>query len=553
MKNTTCFHEHLINKYLVSKKNLLFSFFIASLLSQAQVSLVKDINTSLGNSGNGVALYPNNRIAFNNHLIFAATDGPALATDKGMELWITDGTANGTTLIKDIRSGLASSNPKNFIVWQNQLIFTADQNGNQSGGNNLFKSDLTEIGTINMASGINFYTAPFVFNDNLYIGRESFYSAQTTTAPVNSTFLPIPTATPSDPPTYLGIINNELIFKHPATFLNGSELWKTDFNFSGTSLIKDINPGNATSSPSDFVLFNNKGYFTADDGTNGRELWVTDGTTAGTNIVLDLFAGATGSNPNNLTIYNNALYFTADHPTLGREIFKMTISETITNLRNIASGNASSNPQNLFVFNDVLYFSADDGINGNELWVSEGFPSNTILLKNINTSPSSPDSNPSGFTEYFGELFFAADDGVNGRELWKTDGTSVGTVLVSDINPSGNSNPSDFIVANNLLFFSANDGTTGIELWKYQEPSLSIEDNIEPFDTSIYPNPTSKGFSIESKHQITNVSIYDIHGKLLKSYSGDNRYYNIETLNAGIYFLNIETVNGTFTQKLIKK
>ena len=529
------------------KKLLLFTFLIFPFLSQAQVSLVKDINPG---SANGVATYSNNRISFNNKLIFAGGD-----ITNGIEIWITDGSLISTSIIKDLWTGVASGNPKNFAIWQNELIFMADEGGNQSSRKNLFRSDMTELGTVNMANNLNFYSSPYFFNNNLYIGRENVYWAQNlgdVMAYAQFAFS-LPNTIESDFTLFLGELNNKILFRHPSSFLVGNELWISDGTSSGTSLLKDINPGNGASNVDNFVVFNSKAYFTANDGTNGRELWVTDGTVSGTQMVLDIYSGSTGSNPQNLTVFNNALYFTADHPTLGTEIFKMTTTENITNLKNIASGSGNSNPSNLFVYNGALYFSADDGINGIELWSSTGFPSTTNLLKNINSSPSSPDSNPSGFAEYFGELYFAANDGVNGRELWKTDGTNAGTVLVSNINPSGDSSPSDLIVANNILFFSANDGTTGIELWKYQDASLSTNDFELQNSISLFPNPTATNFTIESKFQLYQISIIDLQGKTVKSFSKNLEVYNIEDLTSGIYLINIKTEQGKTTKKLIKE
>src|SRR5688572_1191523 len=53
-------------------------------------------------------------------------------------------------------------------------------------------------------------------------------------------------------------------------------------------LVKDINPGLASSAPEQFVSFNGAVYFRATDGQHGVELWRTDGTPEGTTLVVDL-------------------------------------------------------------------------------------------------------------------------------------------------------------------------------------------------------------------------------------------------------------------------
>ena len=72
----------------------------------------------------------------------------------------------------------------------------------------------------------------------------------------------------------------------------------------GTTLVKDISPGDYGSYPSigyspglgQFAVLGGKLYFGANDGTNGNQLWSTDGTTAGTAIVDNLNPGSVAPN-----------------------------------------------------------------------------------------------------------------------------------------------------------------------------------------------------------------------------------------------------------------
>ena len=85
-------------------------------------------------------------------------------------------------------------------------------------------------------------------------------------------------------------------------------------------LLKDINPGAADSAPRDFVTFNGRLYFVANDGQNGSSIWSTDGTEAGTVLALPL-NGSPGARALGLTAtaahglfftYGGALYRSAD-------------------------------------------------------------------------------------------------------------------------------------------------------------------------------------------------------------------------------------------------
>lgn len=540
------------------KRIILFVSLLAYTFIQAQ-SLVKDINLGFPSS---MPSYAKNRIAFGGKLIFAADNGA-----DGMELWESDGTSTGTVLLSDIRSGALDGSPNGFHEFNSQLYFSAAGVQNKF---NIFSTDGTIISNypaIRHGTGsasprlfttfgnlLVFSARPSAFNQSIpFYGEEilGFNGSPWTGGGDQIMIKDInPLGNSSSPDSYT-VFNNLLYFAATDDGTNGRELWVTNGTNAGTNMLININSGAASSSPTDLTILNGNLYFTADDGVNGRELWISDGTLAGTQRMANINAVASDlDNPENLVVFNNALYFTATHPTLGTEIFKLG-GTTFSNLKNIASGGGSSNPSNLFVSSGRLYFSADDNINGIELWSSTGFSATTNLVKNINTSPSSPDSNPSGFAEYNGKVYFSATDGTNGTELWVTNGANAGTTMVSNINPSGNSNPTDLIVSNNLLFFSADNGSAGVELWKYQDPTLSVNDFELENTISLYPNPTSGSFSITSNSNINTVEILDITGKQIKTFKNSSNTFNVEDLISGVYFTRIKTENGSITKKLI--
>ncbi len=78
-------------------------------------ALVKDINQGAGSST------PRSLLNWNGILYFTADDGI-----HGRELWRSDGTANGTTLVQDIYAGVASSAPDHLTALGDYLFFTAD-------------------------------------------------------------------------------------------------------------------------------------------------------------------------------------------------------------------------------------------------------------------------------------------------------------------------------------------------------------------------------------------------------------------------------------------
>jgi ELWxxDGT repeat protein len=96
-------------------------------LSTGQVSLLKEINS--GSEGSN----PSDFVEYKDRIYFQANDG-----SNGTELWVTDGTGEGTELFRDLNGG-GSSSPRNFYVFDEQLYFAA-RNG--SDGEELWTLDV---------------------------------------------------------------------------------------------------------------------------------------------------------------------------------------------------------------------------------------------------------------------------------------------------------------------------------------------------------------------------------------------------------------------------
>ena len=119
---------------------------------------------------------------------------------------------------------------------------------------------------------------------------------------------------------FLAVNPNLMVFKR-SDGTSGCELWKTDGTSVGTTKVKDINPGNAGSYPSNFVYFNEKVFFQAYTPTFGFEMWYTDGTAEGTSLLKDvdtrsvsgpmggtMFSGAGATTPLGAVV-NSKLYY----------------------------------------------------------------------------------------------------------------------------------------------------------------------------------------------------------------------------------------------------
>ncbi len=376
--------------------------------TEAGTSLLKDINP--GASGiftDGAATVDIPLLTeMNSYLYFHATTAA-----NGNELWKTDGTEAGTVIVKDIIAGTGNSNPRNLIVINDILYFTA----NSASGIELWKTDGTDAGTV-MVKDINPGTAHSSPQNLINVNGTLFFTAITAT--------------------------------------NGRELWKSDGTDAGTVMVKDINAGAGNTTFSNLTVFSNQLFFNANNGVNGTELWKSDGSDAGTVMVKDINPGAGSSTPGPLFALGNKLCFSAFESSAGTEIWVSDGTEAGTSLlMDIYPGSNSSGPQNFILIGSTIYFSAVEGTNGTELWKTDGTVSGTVLVKDIN--PGIAGSNPQNLINLNGTLFFRATTAALGSELWRSDGTDAGTVVVKDINAGNTSTmPAELTIVNNQLFFT---------------------------------------------------------------------------------------------------
>jgi ELWxxDGT repeat protein len=286
-------------------------------------------------------------------------------------------------------------------------------------------------------------------------------------------------------PAHLIRFGNAMMFRADDG-IHGNEWFRTDGTADGTSLLRDINPGAGSSHPrpvrtlapspeiSIAAVVGATMYFSANDGSVGTELWKTDGTTAGTVRFKDIRPGFNSSNPQHLTAVGNTLYFTADDGTHGIQLWRTdgTNAGTVM-LTDIAGVAAAAAPVPLAALGSRLLFAAyapDAGASpgGRELWVTDGTPAGTSLLKNINPAgASSPGAFGNGgplVVVTNGVMYFAGTDAAHGRELWKTDGTPAGTVLVADVNPgAGYASPLNLTDVNGTIYFTGSSSDDGID------------------------------------------------------------------------------------------
>ena len=182
------------------------------------------------------------------------------------ELWVSDGTAAGTTMLADIDPGNTDSFPysySQFASLNGGLYFANDDPAH---GVELWRSDGTVAGTglfadINPGPAGSFPGNMSVINNTLYFSATTAAGSSTRSgrataprpAPPVASFNSQPegNAVFSNIPTAFAVIGNTMVFA--ADDGTGTELWKTDGTSAGTTMVTVLARGLFAQAPSDFT------------------------------------------------------------------------------------------------------------------------------------------------------------------------------------------------------------------------------------------------------------------------------------------------------------
>ncbi|MBZ0153798.1 MAG: hypothetical protein K8J09_19900 [Planctomycetes bacterium] len=337
----------------------------------AGTTMVLDINTATSS-------YPHSLTVVGSRLFFVANDG-----SHGEELWSYDGTT--TTLVKDIVPGAGDSAPAQLCEFAGTLYFTANDGSN---GRELWRSDGTGAGTTLLKD---------IRPGGLGSGPRNLVSA----------------------PPYLLFVADD--------GTHGAEPWRSNGTLAGTVLVKDIEPGLLGSAPGP-VTWLLRSFFAATTTTHGRELWTSDGTTAGTVMVADLAPGPDSSNPDDIVVKAvTDVWFVAENAPANRQLWTTTVAATAPTLR--TSLPAGSEPQQLTstLTAGQMVFTDSKG----SLWVTDASAAGASPVATFRSGPSNLVRNANLFAA--SPVLFSAEDATHGTELWATDGTGAGTTMVANI------------------------------------------------------------------------------------------------------------------------
>lgn len=480
----------------------------------------KILNVSVGGSGYstpGMGFFKKNET-----LYFRCSDG------TGFEPCITDGTAGGTKILKNISNFNQSINENPYFtnLTANVVLFGADDGSrNTASASNLWRTDGTEAGTFQL-SRINIIDAgSSKINNKLYYttgynpSAESYtYGIAETDGTTNGTKIfktTVDEAGNNVVPFILGTTNAKMIYTNRGSDHYGYGEYNVLMASDGVNADRDLQLGKISAvGEMQRIEYKNKLYlYTKFQGGNYFKLYETDGTIVGTKVVSELL-----SNSGDLRLR-----------------FK-------------------SCGKNLFIYDFTNLYSLGENQN---------------LIKLVNSVGSN-----------FGELkclsdkVFFTDKKYQDNRIWVSDGTVSGTTKLNlnanGISTNGTSYLSDIAVTDTQLFYISSFSEipelrdSGTELYIVNLNNLNLETGEnnafiikENHDFIVYPNPVLDILNLLNlkKKIIKSIELNSTDGRNLKNWRNqDFTKLNIQELNTGIYFVIIKTEDGrTESHKIIKK
>ena len=312
-------------------------------------------------------------------LLFWADDGR-----RGSELWITDGTPEGTRLWAEVCPGdCQDANPQGHSP--EDVVFDGQE-------------------------------AYFLYDDGLH-GRELWtVDRDQEMARLVADLCP----GPCDPAIEaLSLIDGRLFFAAKSNH-SGIEPWTSDGTKEGTKSLGDLEPGSLGSNPHSFLPLGNGAAFQATTTTHGTEWWISDGTPNGTRLLADLCPGPCSTEALDSLANQEGVFFTSAASTDGETLYLLKPGTAPLALTQLCSGDCGSDRGTLFPVGDLVYAERN-----NRLWISDGTISGTRHLLDL---PGATDSLISMVALESGTVLMMTVEDEVCAFVWRLDGAELSSL-----------------------------------------------------------------------------------------------------------------------------
>jgi ELWxxDGT repeat protein len=393
----------------------------------------------------------------------------AVDPGRGSELIVTDGSADGTRLVRDIND-TRQRNAGSSIIFDggaldDRLLFSAAAGPGLPIG--LWRSDGSASGTellapISPVAGGGVVDGRFVFAAFDQQGAGLWSSDGTALGTRRARAIP---------PGAWGVTTTPAALFLTSSDDAGDELWRSDGTEQGTFRLADLSPGPASTSFGTRTPFAGGLAFVVQR-IAGDELWFSDGSEAGTRRTTAF--GGTHNRIPDLVEVNGVLYLDVAGLAPAGELWRSDGTEQGTARVVSLADEPAASVAWLAAGPSSLFFAAADPTAGLELWHSDGTADGTRRVRDIDPGEESGLIDPDGVliertARAGGRLLVVADDGSHGPEVWASDGSTGGTALLRDIDPRPPALVEDFalplVEVGSLALFAPLDAETGIEPW----------------------------------------------------------------------------------------
>jgi len=400
------------------------------------------------------------------------------STAASNPIWVTDGTAGGTSLLASIAINSPASATSFMgsllepIVFGGSLYF---QGYDATAGTELWKYDGTaaparlvdlDSAATNSIVSFGFNVKPvaantyFVFPAKSTANGMELYRSDGTAAGTYE-LKDIYPGVSNGLPKYRAVSLNDQVLFAADNYTNGAELWVTDGTSVGTQLLSTFHQYPGSSELTEMKPIGTKMYFRAKDDTHGIEPWVTDGTNSGTILLKDIVSGSTGSSPKGFSeVTNGVVFATNGGGGTDPDYEELWLTNGTTAGTSLLSADTIIDFSIAVSIGGSAYYVGIDS-NGQELWKTDGSGGGTSMVKNMNGGSNGFDWYVDWMRAFNGLLIFApTNSGMTYFENpWVSDGTSAGTQQLMEIanNAFEGSYPYGGVSANGLFFFAAED------------------------------------------------------------------------------------------------
>ncbi len=371
------------------------------------------------------------------------------SAEYGAEIWRTDGTPEGTSILNDIVPGPTGSIPALLTSFGELLSFvTFDGALWFSDGTSAGTQPFQHIQTLRPGARV---AQPIAVADEIYFvlttssSERELWRTNATTAGTHLVKT-LGDVAPSQLTSFSGSV--AFVVSRPGEL--SKELWVSDGSEANTGAIR-IFPGRI--GIAELTDVGGTLFFRVTRDGNHETLWKSDGTSEGTSEV-----GPVGPGARSFTAYGNTLYFLAGSTDLLRSDGSAEGTQPLLEDGFRQVGN------DLVVLDHRLYFAAKSADHVHGLWRTDGSTAGTELVKLLHNIPT--ELIVAGRYLYF-PTGFTPD-----IELARSDGTQRGTRRVSEINTTLDergrkvgSYPRQMVALGEAIVFSADDGAHGSEPW----------------------------------------------------------------------------------------